>query len=142
MKSSSHNQFEGTVKAVHLGPVSAELSIALKGGGEIAAVITSGAAERLKLQKGKEALVLIPANAIVLVADFGPWQLSARNQLAGEVVRIDRGAEGSRVVLALPGGAELAALVGDDVVAAMGLAVGTPATAVFKAYSVMVAAQR
>src|SRR5664279_4186967 len=83
MKTSARNQFAGTVKTIELGPVSAQVTIALKSGAEITAAMTSAAAKRLKLKKGKEALALIKASAVVLVTDFAGWQLSARNQLAG-----------------------------------------------------------
>ena len=113
----------------------------MKAGGEITATLTSAAAKRLKLAKGKEVLALVKASAVVLVTDFAGWQLSARNQLAGTVSRVERGAVSSLVVLTLPGGGAITASVTNEGVDALGLAVGTPATAVFKAYSVMVAAQ-
>jgi molybdate transport system regulatory protein len=141
MKTTARNQFAGTVAAVDIGPVSAQVSITLAAGGEITATMTSAAARRLKLKKGKEALALIKASAIVLVTDFAGWQLSARNQLDGTVSRIERGAVSSLVVLTLPGGAALSASVTNEGVEALDLKVGTPATAVFKAYSVMVATQ-
>ena len=108
MKTTARNQFAGTVKAVEAGPVSAEVTITLKAGDEITATMTSAAAKRLKLKKGKEALALVKASAVVLVTDFAGWQLSARNQLAGTVSRIERGAVSSLVVLTLPGGAATA----------------------------------
>lgn len=141
MKTTARNQFAGTVSAVDIGPVSAEVTLTLKAGGEITATMTAAAARRLKLKRGKEALALIKASAIVLVSDFAGWQLSARNQLAGTVSRIERGAVSSLVVLTLPGGASITASVTNEGVEALGLAVGTPATAVFKAYAVMVATQ-
>lgn len=141
MKTTARNQFAGTVSAVELGPVSASVSIALKGGEQITATMTAAAAKRLKLKKGQEAIALIKASAVVLVTDFAGWQLSARNQLAGTVSRIERGAVSSLVVLTLPGGPTLSATVTNEGVEALGLAVGQPATAVFKAYSVMVATQ-
>jgi molybdate transport system regulatory protein len=141
MKTTARNQFAGTVKAVELGPVSAQVTIALKAGGEITATMTSAAAKRLKLKKGKEALALVKASAIVLVTDFAGWQLSARNQLAGTVSRIEHGAVSSLVVLTLPGGAAITASVTNEGVEALALKVGSAATAVFKAYSVMVATQ-
>ncbi len=141
MKSTARNQFAGTVRSVDIGPVSAQVVIALKSGDEIAATLTSAAARRLKLARGKEALALVKASAVVLVTDFAGWQLSARNQLAGTVSRIERGAVSSRVVLTLPGGGAITSTATNEGVDAAGLAVGTPATAVFKAYAVMVAAQ-
>jgi molybdate transport system regulatory protein len=139
MKTSARNQFVGTVSAVDIGPVSAEVTLLLKSGDHITATLTSAAARRLKLKKGKEALALIKASAIVLVSDFAGWQLSARNQLAGTVSRVEKGAVSSLVVLTLPGGAALTATVTHEGLETMGLKVGSPATAVFKAYAVMLA---
>ena len=141
MKTTARNQFSGNVSALDIGPVSAQVTIALKSGDQITATLTSVAAKRLKLVKGKEALALIKASAVVLVSDFAGWQLSARNQLAGTVSRIEKGAVSSLVVLTLPGGGVITASVTNEGVEALGLAVGVPATAVFKAYAVMVAAQ-
>lgn len=141
MKTTARNQFAGIVRALQLGPVSATVTIALKSGDDIVATMTADAAKRLKLKKGKEALALVKASAVVLVSDFAGWQLSARNQLAGTVSRIERGAVSSLVVLTLPGGAHITASVTNEGVDALGLKVGVSATAVFKAYAVMVAAQ-
>ena len=141
MKTTARNQFVGTVKALELGPVSAQVTLALKGGEAITAVTTSEAARRLKLKKGQEALALIKASAVVLVADFAGWRLSASNQLAGTVSRVERGAVSSLVVLTLPGGSTLSATVTNEGVDALGLKVGAPTTAVFKASAVMLATQ-
>jgi molybdate transport system regulatory protein len=141
MKTSARNQFAGTISALEKGPVSAQVTIVLKSGDAITATMTSAAAQRLKLKKGKEALALVKASAVVLVTDFAGWQLSARNQLAGTVSRIERGAVASLVVVTLPGGAAITASVTNEAVQALELKIGTPATAVFKAYAVMVAAQ-
>lgn len=141
MKTTARNQFAGTVSAVEIGPVSAQVSIALASGAEITATLTAAAAKRLKLKKGQEALALVKASAIVLVTDFAGWQLSARNQLSGTVSRIEKGAVSSLVVVTLPGGAAITASVTNEGVNALGLKVGLAATAVFKAYSVMVATQ-
>jgi len=139
MKTTARNQFAGTVTALDVGPVSAQTTLTLKGGQEIVATMTSDAAKRLKLKKGKEAIALIKASAVVLVTDFAGYLLSARNQLAGTVSRIETGAVSSLVVLTLPGGAALTASVTNEGVEALDLKVGAQATAVFKAYAVMVA---
>jgi molybdate transport system regulatory protein len=141
MKTSARNQFVGIVSALDIGPVSAEVGLTLKGGDVITATLTAASARRLKLKKGKEALALVKASSVVLVADFAGWQLSARNQLAGTVSRIEKGAVSSLVVLTLPGGLTLSASLTKDGLDALGLAVGSAATAVFKAYAVLVATQ-
>jgi molybdate transport system regulatory protein len=141
MKTSARNQFVGTVRAVEVGPVSTQVVLALKHGEEVAASLTSVAAKRMKLKKGQEALALIKASAVVLVTDFAGWQLSASNQMAGTVSRIEKGAVSSLVVVTLPGGATLSSTITNEGLGALELKVGTPATAVFKASAVMLATQ-
>ena len=139
MKSTARNQFPGTVTAVQAGPVSAEATLRLKGGQEIVATMTAAAARHLKLKKGIEAVALVKASSIVLMTDFGGYRLSARNQLEGTVSRIDKGAVSSLVVVTLPGGTAVSATITNDALEALALKVGQPATAVFKAYAVIVA---
>jgi molybdate transport system regulatory protein len=139
LKTTARNQFAGTVSAVDAGPVTTQVTLTLAGGLAITATMTSSAAQRLQLQPGKAALALIKSSAVVLVTDFAGYELSARNQLAGTLSRIDKGAVSSLVGLTLPGGALVTASVTNDAVDALGLAVGQAATAVFKAYSVMIA---
>lgn len=139
MKTTARNQFAGTIRHVEIGPVSAQVTLALKSGDEIVATLTTEAARRLEVREGADALALIKASAIVLVTDFAGWRLSARNQLAGTVSRLERGQVSTLVVLTLPGGDTLTASVTNEGVEALDLKVGTAATAVFKAYSVILA---
>ena len=139
MKTTARNQFAGTITALALGPVSAEVTITLPGAQAITATLTAAAAKKLKLKKGQEAIALIKSSAVVLVTDFAGWRLSARNQLEGTLSRIDKGAVSSLVGLTLPGGAVVTASVTNDAVSALALTVGQAATAVFKAYAVIVA---
>lgn len=139
MKSTARNQFAGTVTAIQAGPVSAEVTIRLKGGQEIVATMTAAAAKRLKLKRGIEAVALVKASSVVLMTDFGGYRLSARNQLEGAVSRIEKGAVSSLVVVTLPGGTAVSATITSDALQALALKVGESATAVFKAYSVIVA---
>jgi molybdate transport system regulatory protein len=139
MKTTARNQFVGTIRAVDIGPVGAQATVALSGGMDITATLTSNAAKRLKLQRGQDAIAIVKASEVVLVIDFDGYTLSARNQLPGTISRIDPGAVSALVALTLPGGTAVTASVTNDAVASLALAVGTPATAVFKAYSVMLA---
>lgn len=139
MKTTARNQFAGSITSIELGPVSAQVTVAIVGGQEITVAMTMAAANRLKLAVGKEAIALVKSSAVVLVADFAGYVLSARNQFAGTISRLERGAVSSLAVLTLPGGANLMASVTNDAVDALGLAVGQLATAVFKAHSVMLA---
>lgn len=139
MKTTARNQFAGTITAVHKGPATAQVTLAVAGGHEITASLTAAAAERLRCRKGQEAIALVKASEVVLVTDFAGYQLSARNQLAGTIARVHKGAVSSLVGVTLPGGMTITASVTNDAVEALDLAVGQPATATFKAYAVMLA---
>jgi molybdate transport system regulatory protein len=139
LKTTARNQFAGTIAAIAPGPVSTQVTLALPGGPRIVAMLASEAAGRLGLHEGGDAIALVKASAVVLVADFAGHRLSASNQLAGTISRVDRGAVSTLIGLTLPGGAVITATVTNDAVEALGLAVGQPAHAVFKAAAVMLA---
>jgi len=64
-------------------------------------------------------------------------RVSARNQLAGRVVRIHKGAVNSEVVLQLQGGDTITAIITNDSLGTLDLAIDTELYALFKAGSVM-----
>ena len=64
-------------------------------------------------------------------------KISARNQLQGSVKAIHRGAVNSEVVITLPGGQEIVAIVTNSAVDTLGLKDGKKAYAVIKASSVL-----
>ncbi len=66
VKLSARNCLSGTVSRVREGPVSAEVSIGLPGGGEVHATITRDAVQELGLKKGVEAMAAFKASAVIL----------------------------------------------------------------------------
>jgi molybdate transport system regulatory protein len=139
MQASARNRFPGTIAAVNKGPATTQVTLTVGGGVEITASMTTAAAERLGVATGQQAVALVKASEVVLITDFAGYKLSARNQLAGTVSRVQRGAVTSLVGVELPGGTVVTASVTNDAVDSLGLAVGQTATAAFKAYAVMVA---
>jgi molybdate transport system regulatory protein len=141
MKTSARNQFAGTVRAVRAGAVNDEIELEVIGGLRIVAVVTSESRSELGLNVGAKAFALVKASSVILMVHGteGPGaRLSARNQLAGTVSRVTPGAVNSEVVLALPGGGSVAAIVTQESAKNLGVVVGSAATAVFKASSVIV----
>jgi molybdate transport system regulatory protein len=65
MKLSTRNQLEGTVTAVSLGGIMAEVTVDI-GGQQIVAAITRGSAEELELAEGDAVIVLIKATEVML----------------------------------------------------------------------------
>ena len=138
MHTSARNQFNGKITAIQLGAVNDEVEITLAGGQRIVAVVTRSSTASLGLAVGGEAFALVKASWIILVTDSAGVRLSARNQLAGAIAKVTTGAVNAEVIVKLDDGNEVAAIVTNDSVGALGLAVGQRASAVFKASSVIV----
>jgi molybdate transport system regulatory protein len=141
LRTSARNQLYGTVTSIARGAVNDEVSIALPGGQTIVSVITHESTATLGLAAGVAAYALVKASSVVLIAgDGASARLSARNQLRGVVVAIQRGAVSAEVAIELEGGTVIVGVVTDGSVDALGLAIGQTATAAFKASSVILGA--
>lgn len=138
MKTSARNHFEGTVTQLTAGAVNDEVEITTAGGVKIVAIITHQSATSLGLAVGKPAFALVKASSVIVVADEGGARFSTRNRLPGTVARVQTGAVNSEVVIEAAGGTAIAAIVTLESAQQLGLAMGKPATALFKASSVIV----
>ena len=138
MKTSARNQFAGTVHAVRSGAINDEIDLQVIGRLHIIATVTRESRTELGLEVGAKAFALVKASSIMLMKDAGDVKLSARNQLAGKVSRIVPGAVNTEVVLELPGGGTVAAIITTDSAQNLAVADGSALTAVFKASSVIV----
>ncbi len=139
MKTSARNQFTGTVSAVLVGAVNAEVHIRLKGGESIVASITKESVEALAIKEGIAIVALVKAPQIIIVTDFGGYKFSARNQLQGTVTAVKQGGVNSEVDISLSGGEQVVTTVTNDSVETLGLKAGLTATAMFKAGAVILA---
>lgn len=137
MKASARNQFFGKVTDVAIGAVNATVVVGLKGGENIVASITKESVESLGIKNGVDVVALVKAPQIIVITDFGGYRISARNQLKGTVSRVQKGAVNSEVVIELAGGDSVTATVTNDSIETLNLSPGNPATAVFKAGSVI-----
>jgi molybdate transport system regulatory protein len=138
MKTSARNQFFGTVSRVQSGAVNDEIALDIAGGQQLIAIVTRESTESLGLQPGRQAFALIKSSSVILVTQAEGARFSARNCLQGTVARLMPGAVNTEVVLDLPGGGTVAAVITNDSAAALELAEGVMATAMFKASSVIV----
>jgi molybdate transport system regulatory protein len=130
MKTSARNQFFGTVTRIQPGAVNDEI--------ELDAIVTRDSTEQLGLQPGRQAFALIKSSSVILATDTGEARFSARNQLSGNIARMTPGAVNTEVVIDLAGGGSVAAVITNDSATTLELAPGKPATAMFKASSVIV----
>jgi molybdate transport system regulatory protein len=139
MKTSARNRFTGTVSAVRPGAVNDEIDLELDGGLTLSAVITHESTVSLGLAPGRAAVALVKAPWVVLVTDAEGLRFSARNQFAGTVAGIQRGAVNATVAVAV-GDHTIEAVVTNDSVDELALSEGTAVTALFKASHVILAA--
>ncbi len=139
MKSSARNQFRGVVTAVRNGAINDEVEIEFAPGQKLVSMVTHESRRALKLEVGAKAIVLIKASSILLVSGSSGMRFSARNQLNGKVDAVKEGAVNSEVLVRLPSGAMVVAVVTNGSVSSMGLRKGDEVTAMFKASSAFIA---
>ena len=137
MKTSARNHFSGRVTALKRGAVNDEIEVEIAGGQKLVAIITHESTEALELRLQAEVFALVKSSSIIVMTDMANAKFSARNQLTGIVSRLLPGAVNIEVVIALPGGGSLAAIITQESASALGLAVGVATTGIFKASSVI-----
>lgn len=137
MQVSARNVFTGTLTAVVNGAVNAEVELTTAGGDKLVAVVTEGSVKELGLAVGVPAVAYVKAPLVMLLTGSEDMRFSARNQLAGKVGALTRGAVNTEVALTLPGGAVVYAVVTNDAVKELGLGEGVAATALIKASHVV-----
>ena len=137
MKISARNVFEGTISALVDGMVNAEVEVTTPGGDRIVAIVTEGSVASLGLAVGKPALAYVKAPWVMVLAGDGGVKFSARNQLAGVVDSVHKGAVNSDVAIRLAGGTLIHAVITNEAVMELGLKPGVPASALIKASHVV-----
>lgn len=137
MKISARNVFEGRITALRDGQVNAEVEVTTPGGDRIVAIVTEASVEALGLAVGQPAIAYIKAPWVMLLAGEGGVRFSARNQLAGTVDSLHKGAVNSDVAIRLAGGSLVHAVITNEAVLELGLKPGVPACALIKASHVV-----
>ena len=140
MKISARNVFEGTISALIDGKVNAEVEITMAGGDRLIAIVTEGSVQSLGLALGKPVMAFVKAPWVIVLAGeagVGGVKFSARNQLAGTVESLSKGAVNSEVGIKLSGGTLVYAVVTNEAVLELGLKPGVPASALIKASHVV-----
>lgn len=138
MKTSARNQFLGKVKSIKHGQINAEVILDIGGGDELIASITKDSLKHLALAEGMEAYALIKAPWVIVTTDTG-LKTSTRNRLCGVIARCQEGAVNGEIVIELPGGKTLAAIVTNDSIHELSLKEGMQVCALIKASHIILA---
>lgn len=134
---SARNQLVGKVESIQEGAVNAIVTLKLDGDSTVAATISLSAVKELELAPGKDATAVVKATDVLI--GVGDLKISARNQLAGEIVDVKEGAVNATVTLKTDGGSNITATISIAAVKELGLTAGVKAKAIIKATSVMLA---
>ena len=138
MKVSARNTFAGTVTAITKGAVNAEVTISLKGGIPLTAVVTNGAIDNLGLKTGMDAYAIIKASSVIIGTDMHDAKVSARNIFCGTIAKLVEGPVSTEVDVEIGGGNTVSAVITHGSSVRLELKVGGHACALFKASSVII----
>ncbi len=139
MLTSARNHLSGRIARIERGAVNDEVELELSGSGRIVAIVTHESSQRMELAEGGRAIALVKASSVIVGTQLDGVRLSTRNQLPGTVTRVATGAVNSEVVIEIAGGNSIAAIITNASADQLKLAQGMPATALFKASSVILA---
>ncbi|MDR2451603.1 MAG: TOBE domain-containing protein [Candidatus Accumulibacter sp.] len=137
VQTSARNQFVGTIVGLKADEVDYEVILKPDEIHELVAVVTRESAESLGLKMDMEIQALIKAPFVQILADGEEQPPSLRNCLPGVVERLHRGGNNTEVVLILPGGKIVCAVIPNERADLLALVEGSPARAVFAASSVI-----
>ena len=138
MQISARNLLKGVISNVTEGAVNGVVTISLDNV-DVKANITMEAINQLGLAEGKEAFAIIKASNVMFALGEEPiTNISARNQLAGTVSEIKRGAVNGHVAIELANGQKVTGSITTEAIESLGLEVGTKALAVVKSTDVIV----
>ena len=138
MKISARNQLKGTVSSVAEGAVNGVVAIDL-GDATVKADITMGSIKELGLEEGMTAYAIIKATNVMFAAGSERIAgISARNQLAGTVTSVKKGAVNGHVAIELADGNTISGSITNEAIEDLGLAEGEPAIAIVKSTDVIV----
>ena len=135
--SSARNQLTGVVTQIIEGAVNSEITLDI-GGTKIIAIITNQSVKELGLKIGSPAMALIKSSWVILCKEQSV-KTSARNQLVGKITSCQLGAVNGEVIMELPTGQNLAAIITNESLKGLGLKEGDEVCALIKASQVVIA---
>jgi molybdate transport system regulatory protein len=138
MKISARNVLAGKIQSITRGAVNAEVTLILQGGETVTSIITNGSVDSLELKEGQPAYAVIKASEVMIGKGVEGMKLSARNQLAGKVTKLQAGMVSCEVVIELPSGTAVVASITRDGATELGLKDGDMVSAIVKASSVLI----
>jgi molybdate transport system regulatory protein len=135
VKTSTRNQLFGSVTAIDRKDEDTQIAVRLKGGEQIIASFSTASLDELNIGIEADAVLMINSADILLLTDPNLEPISARNLLFGKVMRIQHDIVDSEVIVLLPSGEILAAMITAQSLRNLALTPGMPVWAAFKAHA-------
>jgi molybdate transport system regulatory protein len=136
-QASARNIFAGTIENITTGEVRSEVTLALKGGDRIVAIITNESVNSLGLAKGSDAYAIVKAGSVILGVGQQKMKVSIRNKLRGKIVSLATGAVNTEVKVEIEGENTISAVITNECAKSLSLKAEDPVWAMFKASSVI-----
>ncbi|WP_261568750.1 TOBE domain-containing protein [Frankia gtarii] len=133
------NQLTGTITDITEGAVMSTVLITLAGGQNVTAAVTLDAIKELGLSVGSTVEILVKSTEVALSTGSLDG-LSIRNQLRGTVSSLETGGAMAVAHITLDSGGELTSAITLAAATDLGLAEGSPVTALIKSTEVALAA--
>jgi molybdate transport system regulatory protein len=136
-QASARNIFAGTIEKVIPGETRSEVTLTMKHGETIVAIITNESVRSLGLQKGSDAYAIVKAGSVIIGIGKQKMKVSIRNKLPGKIVSVTPGAVNSEVKVEMAGENIISAIITNECATDLSLKSGDPVWAMFKASSVI-----
>ncbi|QTF09900.1 TOBE domain-containing protein [Brenneria izadpanahii] len=142
MSVSARNQLAGVVTTIVEGAVNNEVVLKLDSGDLLTTVITKASSTSLGLAPGKPVIALVKAPWVIIASVDCGLNFSARNQLAGKVTKVEKGAVNSMIHIETSNGLTLTSSITNESLDEMAIADGSEVIALIKASSVILATRK
>ena len=137
LKTSARNVFPGIVHTIRQSGFMAEVGLKTFSGLDVVAIITQESLENLQISVGKTVIATVKAPLVVISRDECSVKTCARNKFPGVISALTHSEVLCEVVVDLREGSQVCALVTTSSANELDLAVRTPVTVLFKAFSVV-----
>ncbi len=138
LRTSARNSFQGRIVSIKRGALLTRVELTTTGGYRLVSVITNDSLENLGLRRGMPVSALVKAPWVIIARGQDTPQVSATNRLHGSIGKINADTISCEVMVVLPDGTQVCALITRSSSHEMGLKVGDDVWTVFKSSAVII----
>ncbi len=138
LRTSARNSFQGRIVEIKKGLLLTRVELTTTGGYRLVSVITNDSLANLGLRRGMPVCALVKAPWVIIARGQDAPRVSASNRLRGLITKINADVISCEVIVALPDGTQVCALITINSARDLGLEVGGEVWTVFKSSAVII----